>query len=154
MSQFNGTHQGPIQGEENRYLNHHGKASAQGVNLPPFVQVHHLPIEASLIILVLLPQHCHFRLYLLHLLHRHVALLGQGPEQDLQQDGDNDDIHSIVLRNLVGEIHEDKQHLGNGRKPSKFDDLLRLDVQFLEEIDNLWADIELVGIDGFSPPRE
>ena len=95
--------QGIIKGDEDRNLNHHGKASAHGVDLSPLIEEHDLLLKPCLVVLIGLSEPGHLRLDLLHLLHRFEADLCQRKKDDLDQDADQNDIDPIIFRHGVGQ---------------------------------------------------
>ena len=76
MPHLNGILKSIVKSNKHRDLNQHGEAPAHGVDLSPFVEEHDLLLKLCLIILVLLLEPIHLRLYLLHLLHRFHTDLG------------------------------------------------------------------------------
>ena len=72
------------------------QAAAHGIDLVGLVQIHHFPVHRSRILLEFLPQFGDLGLQLLHVLHGLHALLGHGPEDRLDDDGEQNDGHSLT----------------------------------------------------------
>ena len=104
MPHLNRVLKGIIKGNEDRDLDQHGKTPAHGVDLPSFVKEHDLLLKLCLIILVLLLEPIHLRLYLLHLLHRFHTDLCERQKDDLDQNTEDNDIDPKIFRNRIGEL--------------------------------------------------
>src|SRR4030042_5013137 len=93
-------------------------AAAEGVHLAPLVKLHDLPVKGLLVILIFLLNFLDLRLQLLHLLHLLLALVRQGGEDDLEEDGQDNDIEAIVARKCVGEVEYLQNRDGDKVQPA------------------------------------
>ena len=123
MAQLDGVQEGVVKGEEEGNLQDHRQAAAHRVDLLVAVELHHGAVEALLVVLVQRLQLLHFRLQLLHGLHGLVALVGQRPEDDLDEDGDQDDGHAVVVDPAVDQAQELQHGPGHGGEEAQIDDL-------------------------------
>jgi len=86
-----------VQGKKYRNLQDHGQAAAQGIDFVGLVEVHDLLVHGGRIAFVLFLELDHLWLQLLHVLHGFETLLGNGPEDYLEDDGDQDDGDSVII---------------------------------------------------------
>src|SRR5208337_296631 len=118
LPELDGVRQCLIQGKKDRHLKEHGEAATEGIQLTPLIKLHDLSIEGLLIILIFLLKSLDLRLYLLHLLHLLLALEGQGGEDDLEDDGQDDNVEAIVTRKRVGKIKDLQNRDGEDVQPA------------------------------------
>jgi len=104
MPHLNCILKGIIEGDKDRDLNEHGKATAHGVDLPSFVEQHDFLLNPSLVVLIGLFEPVHLWLDLLHLFHRFHANLRQWKEDDFDQDTEEDNVNPKVFCDGVGEL--------------------------------------------------
>src|SRR6185295_2962530 len=95
-----------------RDLHHHRQAAAEWVHLVGPVELHRFPLQALRVAFVLRPQGIDLRLEHLHRLHRRHALDGQREEEDLRDHGEQDDGHTVVMRELVEAMHQPQDGYG------------------------------------------
>ncbi len=104
------------------------------IHLVGLVEGHRFLAEPCLVVLVFLAQGDHLRLELLHLLHRLVALVSQGPEDQLDQDGQDDDRDPVIVDVAVEELEDDEQRDGQPLEPvAEIDGVFQADVLGLED---------------------
>ena len=72
------------------------EAAAHGVDPFPFVQLLHFLVVLYSVVAVLLLEPCHLCLHGVHLHHALLALVGQGEEDDLGQQGEHDQRQGIA----------------------------------------------------------
>ena len=129
MPHLNGELKCIIKGNEDRYLDQHGKAPAHGIDLPPFIEQHDLLLKPCLVVLVGFFESGHFRLYLLHPLHRFETDLCEGQKDDFDQYAENEDIDPKIFRNRIGELQQPDEGFCDDCKPTKIDQLFCIDTQ-------------------------
>ena len=118
-----------VKGNEYRDLDQHRKAPTHGVNLSPFVEQHDLLLNPCLVVLVGFFESGHFRLYLLHPLHRFETDLCEGQKDDFDQYAENEDIDPKIFRNRIGELQQPDEGFCDDCKPTKIDQLFCIDTQ-------------------------
>ena len=133
VAQLNGTPQNPEESEEYGDLDDHGKTPSHGVHLVRLIQGHHLPVHLFFIALVLFPYFRHERLDLLHLLHGFVALVGEGPEENLDQNGEEDDGYPVVLNKAVEKPQSIEKRLRDNVRPPEVDSEVEVIPQFFKD---------------------
>lgn len=101
------------EGDEDRHLQKHGKASHEGVELRLGVKLLHLLVHADLVVAVLLLDLLDLRLYLLHLEVGLRLLVHQRCHQYSEYDGDDDDGHAPVAAEAVKVVDDFKDSLKN-----------------------------------------
>ena len=80
------------------------------------------------------------RLQLLHLPHRHHALVAQRPHHEVDEDGEDDDREAVVADEPVHPLQRAKQRHGQDGEHAEVDDLGELGVDGLERFELLRAD--------------
>ena len=94
--------QQPVEGEQDRHGGQHRQTPARGVRTVLPIQPHHLLVHLLLRrvghfeVFVAGLDSLHFRLQLLHLPHRHHALVAQREDQDIDQHGQQNDRPAVV----------------------------------------------------------
>jgi len=92
------------------------------------IHLHDFLVHLFFVIFVFLPYLLHLGLQFFHLLHRHIAFVGKGPEKNFNQDSQYDDVHSVVMGKTVGELEELEKGLGNDIKPAVINHVLKLGI--------------------------
>ena len=78
--------QGHIKGDKDRHLKDHRQAAPQGIDLVPFVKIHHLFVEFLRVTFIKRLELAHLRLKILHPLGGKQALARQGKHEQVDQD--------------------------------------------------------------------
>src|SRR5260370_5108769 len=139
---------------EDRDLHHHRQAAAERVHLVGPVELHRLPLQALGIALVLRPQRIDLRLERLHCPHRRHALDRQREEENLGDHGEQDDGHTVVVRELVEPVHQPEDGHGQPlhwqaavvlwcREPTQIYGLFEPNSDGCQPFVFLWADLAL-----------
>ena len=103
MTQLDWRAQRVVEPYEDRKLKHHGETPPQGVDLVTLVEIHDLSIHLLLVVFKSFSDTLHLRLQLLHVLHGDETLVRKGGEEELDQDGQDNNIQAIATREAVGE---------------------------------------------------
>ena len=116
--------------DEDRDLDEHRQAAAGGIDAVLLVELHHLFVhlaalgDVGLGLLILGPQSLDLRLELGHLGHGFRAAVGQGKEEDLDEEGQDNDGEAPVGDEVVDEPKGIEQELGDETEEAEADDLL------------------------------
>ena len=100
-----------VQGEEDKHGQHAPKAAAHGVDLFPLVELLNLQIVLVPVIAVHFLELLHLAVEHVHLDHGPLGLDGQGEQNDLDQHGEENQGHAVVVKELVKE-HQDPYKRG------------------------------------------
>ena len=90
----------------------------------------------------------HFRLQLLHGLHGLVALVGQRPEDDFDEDGDKDDGDAVVVDPAVDQAQKLQHGPGHGGEETEINDLGERRLDGFQQGLLLGTDVHLQGLPG------
>jgi hypothetical protein len=126
MAHLDGDVEHLVEREEHRDLQQDRPAAGHRIDLLGLVELHHRLLLLHLVVRVFLADFQHFRLHLLHVRHRLVALVGEREEDRLDDDGGGEDGQAEIAEQLVERVDQPEHRLGDEVEPAPVDQQLEL----------------------------
>ena len=137
IPQFYGTAEDAEQGEEHRNLDQHGQTATQRIDLVVAIERHGLLLELLGLVLIFFLQGLDLWLELLHALHAFRTLMGQRPEQDTHDQGQQDNGDPVIGNHPIQLVQAPQQGFTNPSEYPEFHDFLLVQTQWCNRGDFL-----------------